>query len=320
MARFLRDILLFLLFALPVYVGFTIAAGELELPGQNLKIALGQNGHMLTRLRERAQNKGHEVLVLGSSHAYRGFDPRIFARHGYRMFNLGSSIQGPIQTEAVLAGHLRPDVPQLTLIEVNPVAFQSISTESTLDLISNDHLTPRTLGLGLRTGSIVVWNTMIHAAYQQIVGITDTCVEPAYNHGAGDRYIPGGYVQRDHVRFRVRDLNKVPPTRWRPMKEQLDAFERCIDQLRAAGSKVVLVSAPVMPTQQYPDTAQARIQAHFAALAPFYDLSRSVPADTTLFYDAHHLRQPGVEIFNTELLRLLQADGHLDGVDRKLSE
>ena len=38
-----------------------------------------------------------DVLVLGSSHAYRGFDPRIFKKAGIKLFNFGSSGQTLLQ-------------------------------------------------------------------------------------------------------------------------------------------------------------------------------------------------------------------------------
>jgi len=315
MARFFRDILLFVLFTLPLYVVLTILAGMLELPGQNLVDALGRSGHVLTRLRERAEHKEHEILVLGSSHAYRGFDPRIFAREGYRMFNLGSLSQSPLQTEVLLARYLHPDVPQLALFDVTPLVFSDRSVESTLDLIANDRLSMRMIGLGLQTRSIVVYNSMIQAAWSQITGVTDAYAEPIYHPPSGDRYIAGGYVEREHRPYKAQNRELLP---WAPMQDQLEALQACIGQLRAAGSKVVLVNTPVMPTQQQSARQREEMRKYFSSLAPYYDLSTLLPADTSLFYDDDHMRQPGVERFNTELLRLLKADGHLDGVDRKL--
>ena len=59
----------------------------------------GSPGHMFTRLREVRERKNVDVLILGSSHAFRGFDPRIFAQNIGNAFSVRqgldrSSIRG----------------------------------------------------------------------------------------------------------------------------------------------------------------------------------------------------------------------------------
>jgi hypothetical protein len=52
-------------------------------------------------------NKTYDVLVYGSSHVYRGYDPRNFERHGLSLFDAGSSAQST-RGSLILAKHLIP--------------------------------------------------------------------------------------------------------------------------------------------------------------------------------------------------------------------
>lgn len=88
------------------------------------------SGHMFTRLEEAGEFGHVDVLVTGSSHAYRGFDPRVFAENGLSLFNLGSSSQTPIQTEFLLDRYLDVLTPEVVLLEVYPDLFSNDGTES----------------------------------------------------------------------------------------------------------------------------------------------------------------------------------------------
>ena len=96
MRAFLTSLLLFALFA-----AFFYMAALLVLPSfikQNVNYKKGAPGYLYSRIKEIRTAKNTDLLFLGSSKAYRGFDPRIFEAAGYRSFNLGSSNQTPIQT------------------------------------------------------------------------------------------------------------------------------------------------------------------------------------------------------------------------------
>ena len=82
-----------MLYATVVYMVLLILWGEF-MPGmfkKNLNYSLGAYGHMYTRIREAEKVKNIDILFIGSSHAYRGFDTRIAKEYGFESFNLGSS-------------------------------------------------------------------------------------------------------------------------------------------------------------------------------------------------------------------------------------
>ena len=108
MAKFIKSILWFTPYSLAIYLLLLVFWGELTPPllKKNLNYKKGSYGHLYSRIRELKKTHDVDILFLGSSHTYRGFDPRIFARHGFHTFNLGSSSQSPIQTEILLKRYL----------------------------------------------------------------------------------------------------------------------------------------------------------------------------------------------------------------------
>src|SRR5438067_355769 len=61
-------------------------------------LAPGGRFFSLARFRDAARHEPVEVVVFGSSHAYRGFDPRVFAAAGHTLVNLGSTNQTPLNS------------------------------------------------------------------------------------------------------------------------------------------------------------------------------------------------------------------------------
>ena len=124
---------------------------------KNLKL-LGPGGHLKTRIRDLATCSDVDVLFLGSSHAYRGFDPRIFMKYGIKSFNLGSSAQTPIQTEILLKRYLNSLKPKLVVYEVYPSTLSLDGVESALDLIANDRIDFPIIKMALDLNHAAVYN------------------------------------------------------------------------------------------------------------------------------------------------------------------
>ena len=133
----------FSIFALTFYIVAICLAGDF-IPSKwtkNLIYKSGGAGHSLNRFDEVKNKENVDILFLGSSHTYRGFDNRIFnnaSANGFTSFNLGSSAQTPIQTEVLLNRYLNQLNPKIAIYEVYPITFTLDGIESAMDLISND--------------------------------------------------------------------------------------------------------------------------------------------------------------------------------------
>ena len=151
MKEFLKHTLLFICLLSFLYAGCVFLSG-LIFPSsttRNLKYPLGSYGHLNSRVKDIKNHSDVDVLFLGSSHAYRGFDPRIFKKHGITSFNLGSSSQTPIQTEILLNRYLNSLNPKLVVYEVYPGFLRNDGVESALDLIANDKIDFLTIKMSL---------------------------------------------------------------------------------------------------------------------------------------------------------------------------
>lgn len=103
MKKFILNILKFLAFAIPFYI-IGLCVWSLIFPpfmAKNVRNNIAAYGHFFSRSRDAEKIKNPDILILGSSHAYRGFDTRVFSNAGIHAFNFGSSSQTPINTQVI---------------------------------------------------------------------------------------------------------------------------------------------------------------------------------------------------------------------------
>ena len=63
-------------------------------------------GHTFQSFNDFEKENNIDILFLGSSHAYRGFDPRIFKKYGYTTYNLGTSGQSLESSKLVYENYI----------------------------------------------------------------------------------------------------------------------------------------------------------------------------------------------------------------------
>ena len=166
MFLFLKKLFLFFIYLSFFYSAFVFLWVVFEPFGIpiNVKYLLGAYGHMNSRVKDLASVEDVDVLFVGSSHAYRGFDPRIFSKNGIKSFNLGSSSQTPIQTDILVRRYLNQLDPKLIILEIFPTVVANDGVESALDLIANDKNDLLSLKMAFELKNTIVFNTLIHAA------------------------------------------------------------------------------------------------------------------------------------------------------------
>ena len=316
MRGFLTDLLLFALMAMLIYCAVILGAGAISPYSQhrNIKFAKGAYGHLYSRTREIPTHADVDILFLGSSHAYRGFDPRLFSSRGLRTFNLGSSSQSPLQTRLLVDRYLEHLNPKLVVMEVFPLTFTTEGVESALDLIANDTIRWDMVDMSLRVKNIGVINSLLHGTFRQTLGLDAGLVEPRMK--KNDTYVSGGYVQRGPMPFKPSKDQAV--FKWDPPAYQWEAFEAIIDDLKTRQVPVVLVQTPVTSKYRYNAAEHDTLTRRFGRYAPYVDLSALFAEDdSTLFYDGHHMRQKGVELFNEAFLDTLEQRGLLPLAERR---
>ena len=84
-----------------------------------------------------ATQERQDAVIIGSSHAYRGYDPFVFQERGHKVFNLGSSAQTPLNTYPLIQQYLDSAHCPMLIYDVYEGSFTNTGLESTADLTQN---------------------------------------------------------------------------------------------------------------------------------------------------------------------------------------
>lgn len=252
------------------------------------------------RLLQHDPAKWYDVRVLGSSHAYRGYDPRIFAARGHSSYNLGSSSQTPLNSEVLLKAYVQNNNTGLLVLDLYAPVFGMSGLESTAELLVE---LPED-----RVAWEMAWST-------EDIRNVDLLTYRYFGHqpaltAADSAATLSGYIPRTDslLGTEVPEIDSPAP----PLARQTKAFTRILELAQQRGVPIVLVThyAPSHRDRQ----AQARFKAMVdSVIAPYpniryLDLSFDHQLDDRAhFYDANHLNQAGVDIFNTRLVDTLEA-------------
>lgn len=266
-----------------------------------------------------------DILFLGSSHAYRGFDPQqMESSWGIKSFNLGSSGQTPLTSLHVLQNAVLHQQPKMVVIELY---FYTFMEEEQLNNGGNNWLQIK--------ASPAKWSFLWQAfdGYERsaltilpVLRRKNALPYILRKYLRGDAHLDDagtykgrGYVERSEristQQLKSPDLydelrlteNWVLPKHEQAIKE-MAAF--CLDQ----GIELRFISSP-MPTltvQKIKD--QDRINSYLQQLATEvganYRNDSNNPSlnlvDSLHFFDNNHLNAEGVKIWNQQLKAFLQ--------------
>ncbi|GGZ81037.1 hypothetical protein [Algibacter mikhailovii] len=300
MKKFFEDLLkltviVFLFYCIGLFV-FNSLFSQRSRP--NLITKLGHNN---VRLQEVKQCNDLDILFFGSSHAYRGFDTRKFIEKGYRVFNLGSSAQTPLQTDVLMDRYLNSTNPKLVIIEVYPMLIIDEGVESSIDLINNDLNDFNSFELVLKQKNIKVLNSFLYRSLHDLLfSKIDLDTLPL---GKEYHYHEGGYISRDlsyykYERFDNETLN-FP-------EDQLKVFDRVLEKLNQSEINYILVQAPITNAKYNSILNNAYFDSLMQTKGKYYNFNELVKLDDSLhFYDYHHLNQNGVDVFNKKFIDLV---------------
>tara|TARA_B110001452_G_scaffold260197_1_gene257435 strand:+ start:1744 stop:2640 length:897 start_codon:yes stop_codon:yes gene_type:complete len=268
---------------------------------QNLKYRIGSYGHMYSRLSEIKNYSNVDVLFLGSSHAYRGFDTRIFSENGYNTFNLGSSSQTPTQTKVLVNRYLDFLSPATVIYEVYPPPFTKDGVESSLDIIANDINDLHSLKMAIKINNIKTYNTLLYGVISDLLRLNSSFVEKKIK--GNDKYVSGGFVEKKIHFYQSTEFEKKEISL---LEYQLESFSEIVQMIKERGIKLVLVYAPI-PKVNYDSYLNTNyFDSVMQEYSTYYNFNEITSLNDSLhFYDSHHLNQNGVNIFNDKLIEIL---------------
>lgn len=303
MKKFILNIFSFIIFTGLFYITVLFFWGQYA-PSNfqpNINYKIGSYGYTYSRLSDVKKVKEVDILFLGSSHSYRGFDTRIFSKNGFKTFNLGSSSQTPIQTEVLLDRYLDNLNPKTIIYEVYPPSFISDGVESSLDIIANDRNDLASLKMVLKINNIKTTNTFLYALPHDIFGLNESFTEPFVRNE--DIYVSGGFVEKK------RDFFEPGPDYKKEIllnQKQLESFSNIVSLIRAKNIELILVYTPVSHIHYDSFSGNDSFDSIMNNCSEYYNFNKIISLDDSLhFYDSHHLNQNGVELFNAKLIEIL---------------
>ncbi len=290
---FFKRILLFIIFCSIAYTFFVILWGT-YLPKRFNKNLSYRISNSYRQFQEADTTKNIDILFLGSSHAYRGFDTRIFEQAGLKTFNLGTSAQTPLQTQVLLDRYLDQFNPKLIVYEVYPITFSIDGIEGTLFLIPNNP-DLSTSGLLISQKHIKVLNTQLFSLKHKL--FPKNVKVPRYKL---ETYVSGGFVERSMSYYKPEIFDsKIIEIN----DEQLHHFESCIANFKRSGIPYVLVQAPITKVRYNAIVNNEYFDGLMRGYGSYYNYNNLIELDDSLhFYDSHHLNQKGVAIFNKKFI------------------
>lgn len=257
----------------------------------------GQSGHTIFRIPDFAERgKKPDLITIGSSTCYRGIDPRPFAASGLDAFNLCSSSQSFFNSRFLLNWVIgQAKAPNALLLDVYPDAWSLSGVEATRDLTINNDLAYQSTfqRMAWATGNIP---SILKASY---FGAKRRFVPHGTIQGTKDTYIPGGFSYSHKAA-----LDTLPPCHPDTVamsRMQERAFERMRLTCAEKGIKLLLVNPPQLCEEVFekPEVMEGLqwIEGNDWPLAKV----------DTLYYDDHHLRGVGAELYSEWLADQVEA-------------
>ena len=302
MKRFISSLLLFIPFAIGIYIVLIAVWGNYA-PFQ-LKRNLNfphATGFTCSRMKNIREYRNIDILFLGSSHTYSSFDPRIFKQYGLTVFNLGTSAQSHMQTELLLKRYLDELNPELIVYDVYPEVFQFDGVESATNIMANDRNDIESVKMALALNHVKAYNSLIYGFYRDIFKKEVDCSEELTR--VGERYIDGGFVEVGALYYKPVE---IPEIYWNITEKQVKYFERSLELIREHEIPVILVQTPITNVMYQSIRNNDEFDELMRSYGVYYNFNELVELDDELhFFDEDHLNQAGVEIFSEKLMEVL---------------
>lgn len=306
MKKFLLNLLKFIAFAIPFYV-IAICLWSWMMPqflAKNTRNKLASYGHLYSRVRDVENIKNPDILFLGSSHAYRGFDTRVFAKYGIKAFNLGSSSQSPINTQVFLKQYLDKIQPKFVVYEVYAGTLCTDGVESSLDMLINGKIDKNAVDMSFKVHNLMTYNTLIYGYFRQIFNLNKNITEPEKQ--GDDFYVEnGGFVETTVARENTSlDFEK---SKWELNDKQIQALRENIEILQQRKIPFLLVQTPITKALYNSKTNNKEVDDLLSKLGKYKNFTGDFNFDDRKdFYDDNHMNQKAVVEFNEKFIEYLK--------------
>lgn len=301
--KFAGRLFLFIVSALIAYsvlfvTLYSISSGGIPLVFRAVRGNVWPGGGTYVKFKEFDKGGPYDIVILGSSHAYRGYDPRNFESLGYKTFNLGTSDQNIICSYHIAKGYLHRSNCKMVILDIYDRVFTRENFESFSDVIQNVSSDPTAIKLAVSSHDIRAINTLALRYCNKTRG-------PINKDTTG--YVQGFYPTSGFLKVPAK---KRLTWNYSTNKRQMEYLGRLLTYLKYEGIAVVMTEHP-MPAIYAPLDHELFV-ADIKKVAdkynvPFLDYMKA--KDMTgiqYFSDETHLNIHGVAAYNRQLIADLQ--------------
>jgi len=245
-------------------------------------------------------SKKYDAIVLGSSHAYRGYDTRNFEKKGFNVYNLGSHGQSIFNTNTIVQNFVNKKNCKLAILDIYLGTVQSDGFESSADLIANISTDKAAFRIAKELEDIRSINMVV------LRKLTHSFSKPFFEK---ENYISGGYVaKRDSV---LKPINYKPFFKiYRPTEKNIEGLNNILSYLKKEGIKCIVVNHPA--PKEIETSKYEVYEKQIGEIVDSYGFEfKNFSHDHNLhsqhhFYDYHHLNEAGARLYNESLINYLQ--------------
>jgi hypothetical protein len=302
----IRNSLKVLLAAFAIYVAVIFIFSNVQLIDRRMSSYFLPNmqrngGQEMQMMRDLTSDQTrYDAIVLGSSHAYRGYDPRIFEQAGVSLFNAGTSAQNAKGAFVLYNEYLR-DRSDVFILDIYDPVFELEGTESNMRLIQNVPTNGAAIALVEQEFKIYTLNAM---------AVRIASLNPI-DEAPNTDYVKNGFCEKKGILYAVEPMNDSV---FDGNEEMFLAFESMIKQMQSDGKGIVLCSHPLPASaglHNYHDKFLQRFSPLIERLGvPYIDLTYYTDGfGVNEFADLSHLNQQGVELYNALLLEVFRTKG-----------
>jgi hypothetical protein len=293
MKKFIKSVVLFAVFA-GLFYGFAILVSGKLLPKRLVGNVLIENKISANDLANKRfgdvkKNDSIDLAIFGSSHAYRGYDVRLFNSSGFNSYNFGSSSQPIVLTEVIYKDYINTLKAKTIIIDIYPVILSNTGGEGEINILPlfyNDYTFVKNT---FKTFDVRVMNSLI---YFSVFGDTNTVQSKRSNN---EKYINGGYISSFKIAI---DSKKYEPKRLKIDEKNIAALRNIVADAEKKGIKVFLFQAPLPEARYKSYTNNKEIDSLMQSVGKYYNYNEVKFLPLECFMDDSHINQKGVDVYN----------------------
>lgn len=243
----------------------------------------------------------YDVIVSGSSHAYRGYDPRIFAQNNLSMYAAGSGFQNTLAGYVLIKNVFQPAKGSVVIIDLFDQTFEGDGTGCYTRIIQNVSDAKSAVEIVQRQPDLRSFNSLM-CRFMSDLNRVEVPDEPGY--------LMNGYNPKTDTTG-ISDSELIKHTDFNPDFRKY--LHELITFVRSKNAIPVLVSHP----QPHTKTNEKFHEEFLVFLKPlledediiYLDYNTNHPlSNNTHFADENHLNQAGVDWFNHRLIEDLRSN------------